>query len=227
MEKNIKGKKNRVIYWLTIIVIIIIYIVIHLLMEGFKEKYYIDNIPIQPVNHIRGTEKKEPENDNTDNKNIIFKYTEDSRRGNHIYMINQFPMSDEVGKSLVGEFKTFDFKLEFTEKAVGVKYTITAEKLSNSDLPDDWVKAYLSNGTAGINNCFRPNGRIKTYNEYPVYKGKERILYEGTVTSAEVKKGYKDFTFRMWVSEDVKVVNEEYLMRTFNARINVHANGNI
>ena len=36
-------------------------------------------------------------------------------------------------------------------------------------------------------------------------------------------RGYEDYTFRMWVSEDVRVYNEDFLSKTFKTRINVYA----
>jgi hypothetical protein len=137
-------------------------------------------------------------------------------------------ISDEVGKSLEGQFKTFDFKIQFHEKSIGVNYAITLEKLPGTDLYDDWVKIYLSSEGKGI-NCYRSTGRIKTYNEYSKYnnKDKEIVLFKGRVTSDDVKKGYREYRFRMWVSEDVKVVNKNYESRSFIARVNVHATGSL
>ncbi len=159
------------------------------------------------------------------NKNIVFEYDYDN--GNYIYLINQFPTIDEIGKSLQGDKRTNDFKLKFNEDAVGVKYTITVEKLDGSTLDDEWVKLFLVNDGADVRNCYRANNRIKTFNEYSKYNNKanERVIYNGVITSAEASRGYKDFTFRMWVSEDLNLQNSDYLSqsRTYKARINVYA----
>ena len=74
---------------------------------------------------------------------IVFEYYYED--GNYIYLINQFPIVDEIGKSLQGDKRTQDFKLRFNSAAVGVKYTITAEKLSGSTLDDEWAKMFLVN----------------------------------------------------------------------------------
>ena len=99
------------------------------------------------------------------------------------------------------------------------------EKLDGSDLEEDWTKAFLERDGGDVSNCIRPNGRIKTFNEYANYQNnpKEKILYEGVVTSAMATRGYEDYTFRMWISEDVKLYNEDYLSKTFKTRINVYA----
>ncbi len=158
---------------------------------------------------------------------IIFTYEYDN--GNYIYLINQFPIKDEVGKNLQGEKHTNDFKLKFNDKAVGVKYTITVEKLDGSDLDDEWAKQFLVNDGTDVANCYRNTNRVKTFNEYAMYNDNpnERILYEGVISSNEAARGYKDFTFRMWVSEDLQLNNSDYLSetRTFKTRINVYAVG--
>ena len=218
IEKKKSNKQNRLLYSLSMITIIIIFLVIFLSGSFLKKQIFIDVIPRQPMNSIRGIDE-EP---------IAYIYTEDKTYGNYIYLTNQFPISDEIGKSLEGQFKTFDFKIEFHEKSVGVNYEITLEKLPGTDLYEDWVKVYLSSEGKGI-NCYRNSGRIKTYNEYAKYnkKDKEVTLFKGKVTSDDVKKGYRDYRFRMWVSEDVKVVNQNYESRTFIARVNVHATGSL
>jgi len=158
---------------------------------------------------------------------IIFTYEFDT--DNYIYLINQFPIKDEVGKNLQGDKHTNDFKLKFNEKAAGVKYTITIEKLDGSDLDEKWAKQFLVNDGADVLNCYRSNNRVKTFNEFEMYNNnpKERVLYEGVISNSEAARGYKNFTFRMWVSEDLKIVNSDYLSeaKTFKARINVYAVG--
>ena len=156
---------------------------------------------------------------------IEFEYDYDD--DNYIYLQNQFPIADEIGKSLQGERRVQDFKLRFNNAAAGVKYTITVEKLSESTLDDEWVKMFLVNDGADVSNCYRSNHRVKTFNEYSKYENKdtERIIYSSTVTSSEAARGYKDFTFRMWVSEDLQLNNSNYLSesRIYKARINVYA----
>ena len=224
--KSHKSEKNKLIYILTLIVIIIVYIVIRLARSSYLfDHIYYDNIGKQPINNIRCIDETIINvDDGDDEQPIEFIYDKTSKYGNRIYMINQFPISDETGQSLQGEYKTFDFKLVFKKNSRGVRYIITANKMNTSDLPNDWIKMYLEADKKGVNNCFRPTSRIKTFNEYTPYEDnpKERIIYEGLVTDAEVQRGYKNYTFRMWVSEDVKVFNEEYLERTFNSQISVH-----
>ena len=180
---------------------------------------------VNPTTKPTSTPKPTPTHHEEVGRNIFFEYDYDD--GNYIYLVDQFPIADEVGKSLQGNKKTNDFKLRFNTDATGVKYTITIEKLDGSTLDDEWVKVFLVNDGIDVLNCYRANNRIKSYNEYSKYNNKnnERIIYEGIISSAEASRGYKDFTFRMWVSEDLKVENSNYLSesRTYRTRINVYA----
>lgn len=214
-----KGK-GKILHIFAIFIVIISFVVIYL---SFTRTYltgqiYIDVIPKQPMNNIKGIEE-DP---------IAYVYTTDKSYGNNIYLINQFPISDEVGKNLEGKNKTFDFRLEFNGKTAGVNYEITLEKMAGTDLVEDWVKVYLEEEGKGI-NCYRTSGRIKTYNEYSKYASSknEIVLYKGKVTEKDLKAGFRNFRFRMWISEDVKVENNNYESKSFIARVNVHATGEI
>lgn len=215
-----KMVKNKYQYIVMMILTFIVFLVIYLSFDKLLiEKIYVDIMPKQPMNNIRGIE----------NDPVAYIYTEDKTYGNYIYMVNQFPTKDEVGKELEGQFKTFDFKFEFNEKALGVDYVVTLEKMPETDLDETWVKAYLTNEGVAVNNCFRANGRIKTYNEYEKYNNNknEIILYRAKVTENDLKRGYRNFRFRMWISEDVYVNNKNYESKKIVARVNVHVSGNI
>ena len=231
-------RKNKLVYLLTMIVIIIIFLVI-IFFGNFEEKYvYVDKLPKQPINHIRSIIKEEepPEIDDGNKDNDLIKpnnespikyvFNEGLTKGNYIYLINQFPIQDDVGRKLSGEYKTFDFKLEFRKKALGASYDITLEKMVNSDINNSWIKIYLESDKVALNQSIRDNGRIKTFNDYTLYSGKDNeiVLYQGKVTASDIAKGYKDFTLRMWISEDV-IVDEEFNGKTIVARVNVYAVG--
>ena len=252
-------RKNKLVYLLTMLFIIIVFLVIIFFGETEEKIVYVDSLPKQPVNHIRNIIKEEepPEIDDgkNDDKNngknngknnngkgkndneqvkpntespIKFVFNEDLTKGNYIYLTNQFPTLDEVGRKLSGEYKTFDFKLEFDKEALGASYDITLEKMENSDLENSWVKVYLESDGVALNQSIRDNGRVRTFNDYAQYSSRENeiTLFQGTVTSSDIAKGYKDFTLRMWISEDVKIVNEEYNGKTIIARVNVYTIGN-
>lgn len=209
--------KNKMFVIFASILIVIVFLVIYLSFSKtfIARQIYVDNVPKQPMNSIKGV-AGDP---------IAYVYTTDLTYGNFIYLTNQFPIKDEVGKKLEGQYKTFDFEIDYNEKAVGVEYTITLEKMNNSDLYENWVKVYLEEENDGLEECFRNNGRVKTFNEYEKYQDNEIILYHSTVNENDIKAGHRNFTFRMWVSEDVKVEGY-YPSKTFIARVNVHAKGN-
>ena len=227
-------KRNRLLYTTTIIVIIIIFLVIFLSGSFMEEKIYVDVIPKQPMNNIYSIEEEKPinqpekEKNKDDNDKIItYVYGDDKEISNYIYLINQFPISDEIGKGLEGPFKTFDFKIEFGKKSLGMNYEITLEKMEGTDLQDNWVKVFLTREGQGL-NCFRTTGRIKTYNEYDQFDGsKEITLFKGIVTNDDVKKEFRNYRLRMWISDDVTVTNTDYEKKTFIARVNVRAKGSI
>ncbi len=240
-------RKNKLVYTLTLFFIIVIFLVIYFFGSNIEKIIYVDKLPKQPINNIRNIIKEEepPEDDNgnknNDNKNngkkeqnvkpnsespIKYVYNEDLTQGNYIYLINQFPIKDEVGRKLSGEYKTFDFKLEFKKGSLGASYDITLEKMENSDVQNPWIKVYLESDGEALNQTIRNTGRVKTFNEYALHNNKDNeiIMYHGTVTESDILKGYRDYTLRMWVSEDV-IVTEEYNNKTIVARVNVYAVG--
>ena len=156
-------------------------------------------------------------------EDIIFSYDYDDE--NYIDLYNQFPTTDEVGKAFSGDKYTHDFRFSLNSAANGIHYVITLKKQPETDMPDAWTKVYLEADGVGVSNCFRTNGRVKTYNEYENYSGNadEKVLYEGVITYAEASRGYKNFTLRMWMSEDVKLVNENLTSKSFKGKITVYA----
>ena len=214
-------KKNQKLYIITAIVIVITFLVIYLSFYKtfLTGQIYIDVLPKQPMNNITGI-IGDP---------VAYIYTEDKSYGNYIYLINQFPISDEEGMDLEGKYKTFDFHFEFNEKALGVNYVINIKKMKETDLEESWVKSYLTMEGYNLKNCFRSNGRVKTYDEYEKYnkKDNEVILFKSKVTEEDLLKGYREFRFRMWISEDVLVEDGYYENKSFVARVNVHVSGDM
>lgn len=240
-------RKNKLLYTLMLFFIIIVFLVIYFFGSNIEKIIYVDKLTEQPINNIRNIIKdEEPKEDddkkNNDNKKndekkeenvkpnsespIKYVYNEDLTQGNYIYLVNQFPIKDEIGRKLSGEYKTFDFKLEFKKEALGASYDITLEKMENSDVKNPWIKVYLENDGKALSQTIRNTGRVKTFDEYALHNNKDNeiIIYHGTVTENDVLNGHKNYTLRMWVSEDV-IVTEEYNNKTIVARVNVYAVG--
>lgn len=224
--------RNSVIYIATVIVIVIVYMVIYFfgvaINKSIYDSGYEQDTPKQPINNILSTHQDKGNNGNNNNgnnsdKGILFRY--EALDNDYIELYNQFPTKDEVGMAFFGNKYVQNIRLKLNVHAAGVKYTITLKKQPGSDLEDDWAKVYLETDGRGISNCFRDTGRIKTFNEYSNYldNSDEKILYEGIITYEEAKRGHKDFILRMWISEDVKVVNEAYPSKSIKARSTVYA----
>ena len=224
---------NRILGILVIIIVVVILTTITVsdtYLEG--DIFYRSGVRKQPINTIKTVVEVI---DDGNNDNIVeYTFTEDKNEGNYIYLMDQFPTKDEVGKKLQGKYKAFDFKINFKNNSVGVKYQITLEKLDESNLQEDWVKVYLEKEGSAVSNCVRKSGRIKTYNEYEKFtqnkensNAREIVLYSGEVTSEDVNRGYQSYTFRMWISEDVTVTDTDYSAKKFVARVNLYATGEV
>ena len=73
---------------------------------------------------------------------ITMTYTEPS---NSISLTDALPITDDAGKALKGDGKTFDFTVGATIAGhTNINYVISAVKDSTSDLPDKGVKVYLT-----------------------------------------------------------------------------------
>ena len=148
---------------------------------------------------------------------------------NGIYLINQFPTRDEVGKLFQGENYVFNFALILGQKAAGAYYEITAVPNKDNTLNPNYAKVYLEKNNKGVDMSYRNTGRVKVFTEYPDSQYEEavgKVIYKGTVTEEEVKNGKINFVLRMWVSEDVKIDESnmmEYAYKKFGVRINTYA----
>ena len=79
---------------------------------------------------------------------ITMTYTE---RTNGISLTDALPITDDAGKALKGDGKTFDFTVGATIAGdTTINYVISAVKDAASDLPDTGVKVYLTS-TSGEN----------------------------------------------------------------------------
>ena len=146
-----------------------------------------------------------------------------------IYLINQFPTKDEVGKQFQGKNYVFTFSLILGKKTEGAYYELTAVPLAESNLNPNYVKLYLEKNKQGVDMSYRPNGRVKVFSEYSKseHEGTEgKVIYKDYITKDDVKNGKIDFVMRMWVSEDVDIndMNKaDYMNKKFVVRVNTYA----
>jgi len=208
----------------TIVFLVLLITLLGMFAFGLSVSVFNGSLPTKDnaINHIIAGKHHDDEG------KIVFSYYEKPGIGNGIWLKNQFPTPDAVGKAFKGDKYIFEFKLLLNEKSAGVRYTIVAEKLVNSDLRNDLVKLYLESGGKPVSTVVRGDGSIKNFTEYANYRKKatQKVLYTGTITRAEALRGYKEFTFKMWLSDELTMQQDDY-GRTFLTRINVYANGDL
>lgn len=175
-------------------------------------------IPIKPVPGKPGQ---------TDDDDFIFSYKEKETLGNGIYIENMFPTTDEVGRELVGEYNTFEFSLYYGTKSKNKYYEITAEMTDECTLGSENVKVYLESDGEVLDNVIKKNGRVKTFAEYEnatvdKKNNREKLIYGGKISESDISRGHKDFTLKMWFSEDAPL-NNQTMNKRFVIKINVYA----
>ena len=224
-ENNDKNEKKGMSDQMVILLVLFI-TMIGMLAFSLSVSIFNGSLPIKDnaINHIIAGKH----HDDKDEGKVVFSYYEKPGIGNGIQLEDQFPISDAEGRALRGDKSVFEFKLLLNEKSVGVRYTIVVEKLVNSDLRNDLVKLYLESNGKEISNVVRENGSIKSFTEYNDYRKRatQKVLCTGTITRAEANRGYKDFAFKMWLSDELPLDENDY-GRKFLTRINVYASGDL
>ena len=228
--KEQEEKRSKLSYKQLILIIFITTITVMFAM-GFS--FSIFDATLEPnqdniINNIIAILRGDDDDDkpNEPSNDIIFSYYEKPFVGNGIRLYNQFPIKDEVGKAFKGDNYVFEFRLVLNENAVGVKYDLVAEKLTTSTLREELTKIYMESEGRDLPTVIESDGSVKTFNEYSRYSRKnpnEILVYSGVITKEEARRGYKDFVFKMWVSDEIGF-NQEDSAKTFITRINVYAN---
>lgn len=158
---------------------------------------------------------------------MVFTYSESNDAGSGIYIENAMPTSDEDGKNLRIANQYFDFQIYTNIISAPLEYQIVAAKQSNSTLPDDYVKIYLTRREGNYETPVEettPNGEVILFSQlantdYPGQTGK--VIYRETVTNN--KEYSKEYRLRMWVKEDVDVLDSNFSNKQFSIKINVYA----
>ena len=198
------------------------------LLDGSKNmNFNTIMIPITPIPEDPKEPGKPSKPPVVDKDDFIFSYKEKETLGNGILIENMLPTTDEVGRALVGDYNTFEFTLYFGKKSKNRYYEITAEMLNNCTLDSKYVKIYLESDEVVLDNVLRSNGRIKVFSEYSnatinKNNSREKVIHSGNITKDDVKRGYKNFTLKMWFSEDAPL-NDQTMNKMFAVRINVYA----
>ena len=145
-----------------------------------------------------------------------------SENTNGINLINAYPMTDEIGRSLNDHNQYFDFTISANLGGnVLVNYIITATKEIDSTLPDSAVKVYLTN-INGISESqvLTPtkisNLQVTSSHNLGAPDG-QFILFNGAFNKTESRS----YRLRMWISNDYVVSN---VSQVYKLRVNVYGN---
>ena len=132
---------------------------------------------------------------------ITMTYTEPT---NGISLTDALPITDDAGKALKGDGKTFDFTVGATVAGTTtINYAITAVKDATSDLPDTGVKVYLTS-TSGetetavlVPNLVSQLDKTVAGNDAGA-PADQYVLKTGTYTAT----GTDNYRLRMWVDSN-------------------------
>ncbi len=160
--------------------------------------------------------------------NVIFRYDEKETQGNGLLLKNQLPIADEVGKQLEGENQTFDFDVFTNVQDMDIKYQLIATKEESTDLPEEFVKIYLTQVDGDqenpVKSTLHDDGEVVLYNELEdvTFNNQEgKVLYEEVMNN---KEDYmKSFRLRMWVSNEVDALDEAYMEKEFSIKVSIFA----
>lgn len=173
------------------------------------------------ISGLRGDDNKE--------KYIITYVENTGEYESGIYLVNQFPTPDEVGRKFEGKNYVYIFSLIIGRKTEGAYYELTAIENPNNTLKKEYVKLYLEKNGTGVDMSFKDNGRVKVFSDYGPSEYTEtegRVIYKAKVTDEDTKKGRIDFVMRMWVSEDVDISGDkidDFVNRRFGVTVNTYA----
>ena len=158
---------------------------------------------------------------------ITMTYTEPT---NGINLTDALPITDDAGKILKGDGKTFDFTVGATVAGTTtINYVITAVKDAASDLPDTGVKVYLTT-TSGENETAVLGPKLVSQLDKTVdgndagAPAGQYVLKTGTYTAT----GTDNYRLRMWVDSnygqhtDGNNTNEFAAQHKYILKVNVY-----
>lgn len=148
---------------------------------------------------------------------IAFTYSDVGQAGNGILLEDAYPMSDTIGKAMVGSKQYFDFFVTATTDKTNLLYQILINKDENSTLDDDQVRIYLTQ----VMGSYEQEKLLSNMSDLVIKNidNKEYyVLYE-TVLQKNLKNYIDSYRLRMWVKEDAQDYEEKY----FSIKVDVTA----
>ncbi len=140
---------------------------------------------------------------------------------NGITLTDAFPISDNDGKQLTGEGRTFSFTVTVTTgNNTAVGYEVSAVKDNASTLGNNDVRIYLEKSTSGAEGTYSevlaPTGFTpgNSTTEIGTPQG-EMLLHSDSTTTTRTDY----YILRMWVNENYQVTGES---KFFTIKVNVY-----
>ena len=217
-EDKLQYKQLVLIVLLTVIMVItslgLSFSVIRLMGNSKNMNFNTIVVPVAP-------------NTDTPSSKFSFTYEEKDVIGNGILIENMFPTPDYEGMNFKGDNYTFEFNLNFGDDSFNHYYEITAEMMPICTLDSKYVKIYLEANDEPLDNVFRSDKTVKVFSDYEnatinPSSSREKIIFSGKIKGTDVALKSKKFVLKMWVSEDMPLINET-MGRVFGVKINVYA----
>lgn len=148
---------------------------------------------------------------------IIFTYSDVDKVGNGIYLNNATPITDDLGKMLIGNRQYFDFYVNATTKKSKLRYFLLINKDDTSTLADSNVKVYL----VKLSGDYEEELVLTEYSKLPVkmVNGKKYyVLYTKDIDNNSDNYG-DSYRLRMWIKNDAT----DYSEKRFSIKVDVYA----
>ena len=141
---------------------------------------------------------------------------------NGINISDALPMSDANGKLLEDENQYFDFTVSATISGTAtINYAITATKESDSTLPDNAVKVYLTSAEDATDELVPTKVSELTPIAASDVSGAlagQFLLKRGTISSTSSTT----YRLRMWIADDYAGAGGSITSQTYKLRVNVY-----
>ncbi len=160
-----------------------------------------------------------PDNDDQEinTGNIVFTYSDVGKAGNGIAIKNAVPITDELGKVMMGSNQYFDFSITATTNKASLQYKVLVAKDDISTLDNKKVRIYLTQMLGSYENELVltdfSNLKVETIKDKKYY-----VLYEKKLDK-ELEKYSDAFRLRMWIKEDAIDYNDQI----FALKVDVYA----
>ena len=147
---------------------------------------------------------------------ITMTYTEPT---NGISLTDALPITDDAGKALKGDGKTFDFTVGATIAGdTNINYVISAVKDAASDLPDSGVKVYLTATTGETETAVLEPKLVSQLDKTVAGNdagapADQYVLKTGTYST--VGTTTENYRLRMWVADDyvAPATSQKYILK--------------